>query len=410
MGGNVPLGYDVKDRKLIINEAEASTVRMIFQRYAELGSVSLLRAELDRLGIVSKRREGAGGQLSGGRSFSRGALYLLLQNHLYRGEVAYNEKIYPGQHEAIIEPELWQAVQDRLATGRRERSMVVGAEAPSLLSGLIVDADGARLSPTHAVKKGRRYRYYVSTALITGSRSEHPRGRRIPAGDIEALVLDRLRAFFASDAEISDAIAPLDLDAATQRTVLDRSAKLAERWTTLASLELRELVYSLVQQIQIGEAQILVWLNRTALVLSVMPGASAKTTDSDYMPSIEPFVLSITATLRRAGKGVRLVIGNGAAKAIDASLASLIARAMATRNMFLVGRDDSVDAMALRLGVRRDYLAVLVRLSYLSPEIVRAILVGQQPIELTPTRLVALSRNLPHDWQEQGRLLGFTSA
>lgn len=410
MGGNVALGYNVKERKLVANQADALTVRMIFQRYAELGSVALLKAELERAGIVSKRREGAGRQLSGGKRFFRGALFLMLQNRLYRGEVAHNEKIYLGQHEAIIEPELWQAVQDRLATGRRERSMVVGAEAPSLLSGLIVDADGARLSPTHAVKKGRRYRYYVSTALITGSRSEHPRGRRIPAGDIEALVLDRLRAFFASDAEISDAIAPLDLDAATQRTVLDRSAKLAERWTTLASLELRELVYSLVQQIQIGEAQILVWLNRTALVLRVMPGASAKATDSDYMPSIEPFVLSITASLRRAGKGVRMVIGNGAAMAIDSGLTSLIARAMATRNMFLAGRDDSIDAMAARLGVRRDYLAVLVRLSYLSPEIVRAILVGQQPIELTPTQLVALSRNLPHDWQEQGRLLGFTSA
>src|SRR5450631_659211 len=400
MGGNVPLGYDVK--------AEAATVRMIFQRYAELGSVALLKAELERAGIVSKRREGAGGELSGGKRFSRGALYLMLQNRLYRGEVAHNEKIYPGQHEAIIEPELWQAVQDKLAAGRRERSMAVGAEAPSLLSGLIFDSEGARLSPTHAVKKGKRYRYYVSTALITGSRSEHPKGRRIPAGDIEGLVLDRLRALFASDGEISDAIAPLGIEAATQRAVLDRSAKLAERWTTLASLELRELVHSLVQQIQIGEAQILVWLNRTAIVLSVMPDAPPKPTDC--MPAVEPFVLSITASLRRAGKGVRLVIGNGAAKAIDDGLASLIARAIATRNMLLAGRDDSIDAMALRFGVRRDYLAVLVRLSYLSPEIVRAILVGQQPIELTPTRLVALSRNLPHDWQEQWRLIGFAPA
>ena len=403
MGGNVPLGYDVREQKLVVSEAEASTVRMIFRRYAELGSVALLKAELERAGIVSKRREGADGELSGGMRFSRGALYLMLQNWLYRGKVAHKDKIYPGQHEAIIEPELWQAVQDRLAAGRRERSMAVGAEAPSLLSGLIFDIDGARLSPTHAVKKGKRYRYYVSTALITRSRSEHPKGRRIPAGDIEGLVLDRLRALFASGAEVSDAVAPLGLDAATQRAVLDRSAKLAERWTKLASLELRELVRSLVQQIQIGEAQILVWLNRTAIVSSVMP--DAKPTDS-----VEPFVLSIIASLRRAGKGVRLVIGNGAAKAIDDGLASLIARAITTRNMFLAGRDDSIDAMALRLGVRRDYLAVLVRLSYLSPEIVRAILVGQQPIELTPTRLVALSRNLPHDWQEQRRLLGFARA
>ena len=121
-------------------------------RRAWLGA--LLKAELDRAGIVSKRREGAGGQLSGGRVLAR-ALYLILQNHLYRGEVAHKEQIYPGQHEAIIEPELWQAVQDRLATNRRERSMAVGAEAPSLLSGLIFDR--RQIShPTHAVKKGRR--------------------------------------------------------------------------------------------------------------------------------------------------------------------------------------------------------------------------------------------------------------
>jgi site-specific DNA recombinase len=202
-----------------------------------------------------------------------GALYLMLQNWLYWGNVAHKEKIYPGQHEAIIEPELWQAVHDRLVAGRRERSMAVGAEAPSLLSGLLFDSDGARLSSTHAVKKGKRYRYYVSTALITHSRSEQPKGRRIPAGDIEGLVLDRLRALFASGAEFSDAVAPLCPDAAAQRAVLDRSAKLAERWTKLASLELRELVRSLVQQIQIGEAHILMWLNRTAIVSSVMPGA-----------------------------------------------------------------------------------------------------------------------------------------
>src|SRR5262245_25627638 len=110
------------------------------------------------------------------------------------------------------------------------------------------------------------------------------------------------------------------------------------------------------------------------------------------------------------GKRCGLVIGNGAAKAIDHGLVSLIARALATRSMLLAGRDDSIDAMAERLGVRRDYLAVLVRLSYLSPEIIRAILLGRQPIELTPARLVALSRNLPHEWQEQRRLLGFPSA
>jgi site-specific DNA recombinase len=120
----------------------------------------------------------------------------MLQNRLYRGEVAHKDKIYPGRHEAIIDLGLWQIVQDKLETNRRERSLAVGAEAPSLLSGLTFDSDGTRLSPTHAVKKGKRYCYYVSTALIAGSRSENPKGLRIPAGDIEGLVLDRLRSFF----------------------------------------------------------------------------------------------------------------------------------------------------------------------------------------------------------------------
>jgi site-specific DNA recombinase len=408
MGGNVPLGYNVRERKLVVNDAEASTVRMIFQRYAELGSVTLLKAELERVGVNSKRREGADGKIAGGGNFSRGALYLMLQNHLYLGEVAHKGNIYPGQHAAIIEPELWHVVQDKLAAARRERALSVRAEAPSLLSGLIFDSAGNRLSPTHAVKKGKRYRYYVSTALITGSRSDHPKGRRIPAGDIEGLALDRLRALFASAAEVSHAVAPLGLDASMQKALLDRSAHLAQRWTTLASLELRELAQSLLQQIQIGDDQVLMLLNRTAIVSSVIPDATLN--PKDRLPAVEPFVLSITASLRRAGKGVRLVIGDGAAKAIDQPLAFLIARAMAARNMLLSGRDDSVDAMAARLGLRRDYLAVLMRLSYLSPEIIGAILLGQQPVELTPTRLVALSRNLPYDWQEQRRLLGFASA
>ena len=123
MGGNVPLGYEVRDRKLIVNAAEAESVRMIFRRYAELGSVALLKAELDLLGVVSKRREGAGGFLSGGTPFSRGALYLLLQNRLYRGEIAHKGNVYPGQHQAIVDAELWQIVQDRLAAARCGRTL-----------------------------------------------------------------------------------------------------------------------------------------------------------------------------------------------------------------------------------------------------------------------------------------------
>ena len=233
MGGNVPLGYDVKDRKLIVNLREAESVRAIFQRYAELGSVSLLKAELDRLGVVSKRRAGAGGCLAGGKPFSRGALYLLLQNRIYRGEITHQDVAYPGQHDAIIDEELWRIVQDRLATNRRERLLAAGAEAPSLLAGLIFDADGARMTPTHAAKGEKRYRYYVSASLLTGGRVANSSGIRVPAGDIEGLVLDRLRQLMASRSELGAALAPLDLDAASFDAALNKASDLSRQWLTL---------------------------------------------------------------------------------------------------------------------------------------------------------------------------------
>jgi site-specific DNA recombinase len=205
------------------------TVQLIFQRYAELGSVTLLRAELDRLGIVSKRREGAG-RLAGGRHFLAGALYLMLQNRIYRGEIVHQGAAYPGQHKAILDPELCQIAQGKLTANRRESSFTVGAEAPSLLAGLIVGSDGSRMTPTHATKKAKRYRYYVSASLLAGDHPQAQKRMRIPAGDIEGLVLDRLRAFFSSRTEISDALVPLDLDAHALDAALRNAIALSKRW------------------------------------------------------------------------------------------------------------------------------------------------------------------------------------
>lgn len=408
MGGTIPLGYEVEDRKLVINQAEAATVRMIFQRYAELGSVGLLKAELDKEGFVSKIRTGVDGiRLSGGKAFMCGPLYLLLQNRLYRGEVAHRGNVYPGQHEAIIDEELWQIVQDKLASNRQARSLGLGADAPSLVSGVIVDANGNPMSPSHATKKGKRYRYYVSASLIKGPRSAHNNGQRLPAGETEALVLDRIRAFFASDLEASDALASLNLDATAQKNALSRLAEIAAQWPKLSSLETRQITRLIVHRVHVGDDHILIHLSRGGLLsigtTRVMPEDVSTLVSDDT-----PFTLTIDARLRRAGKGVRLVIGDSSANQIDHSLVSLIARAMEVRNSFIHGADDNSKSMASRLSLRRDYLAVLLRLSYLSPEIIRAILVGQHPVELSPTRLIELSKNLPHDWREQRQFLGFS--
>jgi DNA invertase Pin-like site-specific DNA recombinase len=157
MGGTIPLGYDVKDRKLVINAAEAETVRLIFARYLALGCVSKLRADLEQSGSRSKRRVLTSGRVLGGGSFGRGALYHLLRNRAYRGEAVHKGAAHPGEHQAIVDQELWDAVQARLASnirmGRRQR-----LESGALLIGLIFDENGNRLSPSYTVRRGHRYR------------------------------------------------------------------------------------------------------------------------------------------------------------------------------------------------------------------------------------------------------------
>jgi site-specific DNA recombinase len=164
MGGIVPLGYDASERTLVVNAAEAETVRCIFALYRELGCVRRVKEEADRLGLSTKRSTTAGGIERGGRPFSRGHIYNLLSNPIYIGEIAHKGQLYPGQHPALIDADTWAAVRDQLAANARDHRRKAHATEPSLLAGLLTDAQGERLTPSHAVKKDRRYRYYVSTA------------------------------------------------------------------------------------------------------------------------------------------------------------------------------------------------------------------------------------------------------
>jgi hypothetical protein len=157
MGGVPPLGYRVQHHKLVIIDSEAEIVRSIFRRYAELGSVQLLKEELDARRINSKSWTSAAGRVIGGKSFSRGALYLMLQNRTYRGEIVHKDQSHPGEHPPIIDQPLWDAVQAQLAGNSGERNVGTRTRPSSLLTGLLFDRDGNRMTPSHAVKKGTRY-------------------------------------------------------------------------------------------------------------------------------------------------------------------------------------------------------------------------------------------------------------
>jgi hypothetical protein len=174
MGGVPPLGYRVQDRKLVIIDSEAEIVRSIFRRYAELGSVRLLKAELEAQGRKSKSWTSAADRVIGGKLFSRGALYLMLRNRTYRGAVVHKGQSHPGEHPPIIDQSLWDAVQMRLAGNTAERNSGTRTHQTSLLAGMLFDAAGNRMTPSYAVKNGTRYRYYVSHPLISKISAKAP--------------------------------------------------------------------------------------------------------------------------------------------------------------------------------------------------------------------------------------------
>src|SRR5215471_13744418 len=202
MGGVPPLGYRVEDRKLVIVDSEAEIVRLIFRRYAELGSVRLLKDDLDARGINSKSWTSTSGRRIGGKPFSRGALYLILQNRTYVGEIVHKGQSHPGEHVPIIDQVLWDMVQAQLASNTAERTSASRTRQPSLLTGMQFDCSGNAMTPTHALKKGTRYRYYASRPLITKDRSDGSAGLRLPAEAIEQLVTGRVRQWLLDPGSI----------------------------------------------------------------------------------------------------------------------------------------------------------------------------------------------------------------
>jgi site-specific DNA recombinase len=195
MGGSVPLGYEVKDRELVVNEAEATTVRDIFDSYVRLGSVAELQAELQRRGILSKRWTSSSGRTWGGAKISRGALYWLLRNPVYVGQVAHKGHIYEGRQAAIVEQSQWERAQALLTekSASRERRPITPGGRP--LAGLLFDDRGNAMSPSYAIKRnGKRYHYYVSQALLQNDKARAGTVPRVPAEEIERLAQEAVRS------------------------------------------------------------------------------------------------------------------------------------------------------------------------------------------------------------------------
>jgi site-specific DNA recombinase len=192
VGGVVPLGYQAKDRKITVIEEEAKTVRHIYRRYLELGSLNLLLADLRTAGVKTKLRPLSNGRIIGGIPFTRGSLASFLRNRFYIGEVRYKGEVFPGEQTAILDRTLFDAVQTKLDQHRTNYTKA-RQQSDSILVGRIFDDRGNRMTPTYAVKKGVRYRYYISAALIQGQSDKAANLNRVPAVEIEKLIVHAVR-------------------------------------------------------------------------------------------------------------------------------------------------------------------------------------------------------------------------
>ena len=371
MGGRVPLGYDAKDRTLVVNEAEAQTVRTIFQLYLELGCVRRVKEATDRRGLVTKYRRCGNGTTSGGVAFTRGRIYHLLANPVYVGEIRHKRRSYPGQHPAIIERATFDAVNLKLKANASRVKAPTSAAIHAPLVGKLIDKSGQRLTPSHAVRRGKRYYYYVSRQLVAESGKSDYRGWRLPAavleGAVAQLIIDALKTPSAAQGLI---------DGATPEMLTKLPSAARSLCAALSGLDRGPTLRAIVESARIEPGQ---------LSVTLCPEALAERLDVP-LAYISRDALSLVGafTLRRRGVEAKLVLANTPA-ALDRTLVKSVALGWAWFEEIKAGA--TMQAIASREGVSQRRIAHLVDLAFLAPDIVRSIVEGGQPATLTADRL-----------------------
>ena len=246
MGGTVPLGYDVKDRKLVVNDAEAAVVRWVFDDFAAIGSAMKLARVLRADGVTRKQ----------GRAFTKVDIHKLLNNRLYLGEAVHKGKSYPGEHRAIVTPAQWDAAHVILKVNPRTRANSARNQTPALLHGLIFGSDGRAMSPTHTMRRGRQYRYYVSQSVLKGGASDGPVIARLPADAIETAVMDQVRALLRQPEIIVGTwlAARDDTPDITETETREALERLDPLWEELFPAEQARIARLLVDRVDVGAA------------------------------------------------------------------------------------------------------------------------------------------------------------
>lgn len=298
-----------------------------------------------------------------------------------------------------------------LAKNRIERTTGVRAKHPSLLAGLVFDETGERLTPTYTVKKGTRYRYYVSTALLTGAGKTRSNGRRIPASDLEGLVVDRLRTFFIDPAAVLDAVDGESDRASGQSHLVERGRQVADNFEALSPDKVKTMLITLLCRVEVKPEQIEINISRHRLA-AVLAGQSINMEMQDHERKHDSdgvVMLVVPARLKRIGREMKILIDNADDNAaVDTSLLRIIARAHDIQARLNQNTTLTVHDIAREESVSAAYIYNLLRLPWLAPDITTAIVNGRQPQQLNAKTLMRRASRLPADWFAQRTQLGFS--
>jgi site-specific DNA recombinase len=258
MGGYVPLGYDVQDRKLLVNEAEAVSVRRIFERFVELGSATVLARELRRDGFRNKQ----------GTLIDKGYLYRLLNNRVYRGDAVHKGKAYPGEHDAIIDDDLWDGAHAILQESPRKRANNSRSRTPALLKGLIFSDTGAAMTPTSTKKDAKLYRYYVSMDVIRNRETgEETAPMRLAAGMVEDAVVTEVRRILQTPEVVTKVITALKQQdsAVSEADAIAALHEFSALWAQLFPAEQARIIQLLVRRVTVTAAGLEVDIRREGI-------------------------------------------------------------------------------------------------------------------------------------------------
>ena len=386
MGGPVPLGYQVIERKLVPVPEEAERVRAIMRRYLEVRKVPALIEILRAESVVTKIQQRSSGPHKGGIPFARGSLFYLLKNPVYRGKIVHKGKVYDGEHEAIVAEDLWNAVRAQLAKKAPPRKSTTNERQQSMLRALLIDPQGRPTVPTYGSSKVKRYAYYETRKDL--ARTDDPAGVRFQRAHLEQHVIGNLEGLL-NDEHALRRLSGIE-EAGTLRTMFANAHLLAVQLREMGKVEaaLRSLVGA-------------VTIRAECMEIDLKPDALGVESQANWS-------WSLPLPTRRPFREARLRIDSGtSANRASSDLQNLIADAMAAQHLVLAAPELSLAQLAKREGRCRTQLTRLLRLSWLSPRIIEAIADGTQSKGLT--RRALLICDMPIDWCEQERQFGFAA-